>query len=208
MTMLICDEIAEQEIQQAILEQRRASGGDRFDEVWDGVYVMSPLANNEHQHLGTRLASIYVFVTGWDEDCRVCAGCNVSDREDDWRLNYRVPDAAVFLPGTKARDKKTYWLGGPDKAVEIMSPGDRTREKLPFYEKIGTRELLLVDRDPWALELYRLRGKKLKLVGRCTLDAPKVLESRVLPLNYTLVKGKRRPRIQVTHRETGQQWLV
>ena len=27
--------------------ERRAWGGDRFDEVWDGVYVMSPIANNQ-----------------------------------------------------------------------------------------------------------------------------------------------------------------
>ena len=169
---------------------------------------MAPMANNEHQRMGTRLATIYDIVLGFDDEISVCAGVNVTDREDDWTMNYRVPDAAVFLAGTKARDMRTHWLGGPNKAVEIISPGDRTREKLPFYEKIGTRELLLVDRDPWALELYQLRSKKLKLVGRCTLEKPKVLESRVLPLDYTLVKGKRRPRIQVTHRETGQQWLV
>ena len=34
-----------------LIRERRESGGDRYDEVWDGVYVMSPLADNEHQQL-------------------------------------------------------------------------------------------------------------------------------------------------------------
>jgi hypothetical protein len=32
-----------------LVRQRRVTGADRFDEVWDGVYVMAPLADNEHQ---------------------------------------------------------------------------------------------------------------------------------------------------------------
>jgi Uma2 family endonuclease len=204
MTTLIIDPVWEE----MVLEERRANGADRFDEVWDGVYIMSPMANNEHQAIGTRLAAIYYFVLGWSDDAHICAGTNVTDRESNWRQNYRCPDVAVFLAGTKARNKRTHWLGGPDMAVEIVSPGDRTRDKLPFYESIRTRELLLVDRDPWSLELYRLRGKKLKQVGQCTLAEPAALESKVLPLSYTLVTGKPRTKIRVTHCETGQQWLV
>jgi Uma2 family endonuclease len=204
MTTLIIDP----EWEEMVLEERRASGADRYDEVWDGVYVMSPMANDEHQEIGTRLAGIYDYVLGWDARCQVRAGVNVSDRKDNWRKNYRVPEVAVFLAGTKAINKRTHWLGGPDQAVEVISPADRTRDNLPFYEKVGTREVLLVDRDPWTLELYRLRGKKLRLIGKCTLDEPAVLQSSVLPLSYTLVSGKPRPKIQVTHRETGQKWLV
>jgi hypothetical protein len=39
-----------------LVRQRRDSGADRFDEVWDGVYVMAPLADNEHQSLDLDLA--------------------------------------------------------------------------------------------------------------------------------------------------------
>jgi hypothetical protein len=31
-----------------MIEQRRAWGADKHDEMWDGVYVMTPLPNNEH----------------------------------------------------------------------------------------------------------------------------------------------------------------
>ena len=34
-----------------LIAQRQASGADRYDEVWEGVYMMSPIANNEHQAL-------------------------------------------------------------------------------------------------------------------------------------------------------------
>ena len=38
-------------------------------------------------------------------------------------------------------------VGGPDFLVEVASPGDRSLDKLAFYEGIGVRELLMVDRD-------------------------------------------------------------
>ncbi len=204
MTMLIIDPICEA----LVLEDRRAIGADRHDEVWDGVYVVPPIADNEHQQIGARLTSIYDYVLGWSQTCQIRLGTNVSDQAHGWRKNYRCPDVAVFLARTKARNKRTHWLGGPDHAVEVISPDDRTRDKLPFYEKVGTREVLLVDRDPWALELYRLRSNRLKLVGKCTLAKKDVLQSSVLPLTYTLVPAKPRPKIQVTHRQTGQKWLV
>ena len=41
--------VSDPELKERLLAERRASGGDRYDEVWDGVYVMSPLADDEHQ---------------------------------------------------------------------------------------------------------------------------------------------------------------
>ena len=60
MTTLILDSQAELQI----LADRRAKGLDRYDEVWDGVYIMSPLANNEHQKLASRLTTIMDLVVG------------------------------------------------------------------------------------------------------------------------------------------------
>ena len=37
-------------------------GGDRYDEVWDGVYMMSPPANDEHQQLVTDFSAVLTFV--------------------------------------------------------------------------------------------------------------------------------------------------
>jgi hypothetical protein len=30
-----------------LIRERRECGGDRYDEVWDGVYLMSPLADRD-----------------------------------------------------------------------------------------------------------------------------------------------------------------
>ena len=82
----------------------------------------------------------------------------------------------------------------------------RAREKLEFYAKVNTRELLIVDRDPWALELYRLQDKKLVLTAKSTLDDSAVLSSEVVPLSWQLIPGEKRPKIEVTHTDCEQSW--
>ena len=88
-------------------------------------------------------------------------GANITDLEEDWTHNYRCPDVVVFLKEGRAINRETHFFGGPDFAVEIVSEFDRSREKLPFYARVGVRELLLVDRDPWVLELFRLQDDRL-----------------------------------------------
>ena len=195
-------------LEKDILAQRRAWGANRYDEVWEGVYVVSPMPNDNHQRMATRIAAVFQFALGWESRAEVRAGVNISDRRKGWKKNYRVPDVAVFLEGTKAENLETHWLGGPDFGVEITSPGDETREKIPFYEKVGTRELLIIDREPWALELYRRQDEKLVLVGKTTLEDPQVLQSGLLGLSFELVPEKPRPRIRIRHVKTGEEWLV
>ncbi|MBW3539764.1 MAG: Uma2 family endonuclease [Planctomycetes bacterium] len=150
--------VADPDIRDHLIEQRRAAGHDRYDEVWEGTYVIMPLPTDEHQHVTTALATIFQTVLGWIGAALVRAGVNVSDRLEGWKENYRCPDVAVFLKETRAINDGTHWLGGPDFGVEIRSPDNRTYEKLEFYAKVLTRELLVVGRDPWTLELYRLQG--------------------------------------------------
>ncbi|MGC8641820.1 MAG: hypothetical protein ACP5XB_18290, partial [Isosphaeraceae bacterium] len=100
-----------------IIRERRRCGGDRYDEVWDGVYVMSPLADNEHQELGFDLGAAVKLGLGAAARARIFTGCNVSSRRSRWKRNYRCPDVAVFLPGNPAEDRGTHWYGGPDFAV-------------------------------------------------------------------------------------------
>jgi Uma2 family endonuclease len=181
-----------------LIRERRDSGGDRWDEVWDGVYVMPPLADNEHQRMGLDLAIDIRNALGPDERIQIFAGCNVSDQPKRWRRNYRCPDVAVFLPGNPAEDRGSHWFGGPDFAIEILSPFDRSREKFGFYTKVGVRELLLVDRRPWQLEIHRLEGDRFVRAGRSDLDDSTALPSQILPLTYRLVHGLTRPKIEVS----------
>jgi Uma2 family endonuclease len=191
-----------------IKAERERCGGDRYDEVWDGVYIMPPLPNIEHQSLACRLGGVLQWVIEWPGLGSVFTGVIVSDREDQWEHNYRAPDVAVVLLGGRARNCGTHWCGGPDFIIEITSPNDQTRDKLPFYGQLGVRELLLVERAPWRLELYQLQGDQLVEISRATLDAPAVLPSVVVPLTFALQPGTGRPLIEVVHGATGQRWLV
>jgi Uma2 family endonuclease len=200
--------VADRGLEREIKAGRAASGADRFDEAWEGVTVIAPLADNEHQFLGLELAAIARAVVVEADSGQVFQGVNVSDREEGWREDFRIPDVAVFLKGGRAKDCGTHWCGGFDFGIEVVSPGDRTREKLPFYSRLGVRELLVVDRDPWALELYRSRDGGLELVGRSTVDQPAPLASEVLPLSFCLQPDGGRPLIEVTHKDGVQGWLV
>jgi Uma2 family endonuclease len=198
--LLATDELAER------LRAVAESENNNRDEVWDGVYLVSPLANNEHQEVVTNLGTIFNVLFGWTGLGHIMAGANVSDREDQWEHNFRCPDVVVYLQGTTARDLGTHWLGGPDFAVEVVSPNDRSRQKFDFYAKVGTRELLVVDRDPWILELYRLQDGILRLVAKSSPDRPDLLISEVLPLTFRLVASDPRPRIEIAHADGVQRW--
>jgi Uma2 family endonuclease len=192
------DEILDEED----MESRRLRGVDLWDEVWDGEIHVSPLANDNHQQLVTRLAMILGIIIDLPGLGDVRAGTNLSDRDKGWGQNFRVPDIAVFLKGTKAKNCGTHWMGGPDFAVEIRSPGDESLLKIPFYQQIGTRELLVIDRNPWSLVLYRLGENGLVPAGRSDLDAPEPIRSEVVPVTFRLVagnEGEDRPMIEVEY---------
>lgn len=190
-----------------IIRQRQLNKADRKDEVWNGVYVMSPDPNNVHQILVFKLASA-IHAAFDDDRTLVLPGANITDRADDWTKNYRCPDVLVFLPGNPAEDRETHYLGGPDFAAEIISRGDRSRKKFGFYATVGVRELLLADRQPWRLELYRLRDGAYEPLGTSTLDRPDPLPSEVLPLTFRLLPGDPRPRIEATRPSDGRVWLA
>jgi Uma2 family endonuclease len=202
--------IADERLEARLIAERQALGHDRYDEVWEGVYFMSPLANNEHQQFASRLAMVLQEALGFDSDANVYAGVNVSDRSEDWTRNYRVPDVAVVLPGGRAEDCGEFLLGGPDFVAEIVSPGDQTLEKIPFYAQAGVRELLVVHRQPWSLELYALANQELTLAARGDVGDGEFRKSSTLPLSFRLVSrpGNSRPRLEVALANGTKRWLV
>jgi Uma2 family endonuclease len=204
MTVLVTDTY----LAARIKAERETCDASWRDEVWDGVYVVSPLADFEHQYLvSLRVVAVQSVLEPGGAEV-VLAGVNVSDREEGWTKNYRVPDLAVVLKQKTARRLKTHLCGGPDFVVEILSENDLAREKRGFYATIGVRELLIIDRDPWALELYRLDGGELNFVGKSTADKPDLLVSTVLPLVFRLLPGDPRPKIDVRRADGMQSWTI
>jgi Uma2 family endonuclease len=204
MTMLIENPRLEEELK----EQRKARGADHHDEVWEGVYFMAPLADNDHQELATTLAVVLHEAIAAAGLGKVLAGANLAGAAEDWRYDYRVPDVVVFLAAGRAENQEACWRGAADFVVEITSPGDRTHEKIPFYSRLGVRELLIVNRQSWTLELYRNQGTGLLMAGQSETQRSDLLHSGVVPLEFRLLPGQPRPRIEAIHVETRRQWLV
>jgi hypothetical protein len=168
---------------------------------------MAPAADNQHFDVSNDFQFVFTTVIKLPGLGRCLAGVNISDRKEDWRKNFRCPDSAVFLNGTHAEDCGEFWFGGPDFAVEIVSPRDRTRKKIPFYQKVGTRELLIVDRRPWRLTRLRLLEGRLAPVGTSSFSDSRELKSEVLPLSFQLVGNESHPQLSIRHPD-GRSWTI
>jgi Putative restriction endonuclease len=83
-----------------------------------------------------------------------------------------------------------------------------SHEKMDFYAANGVRELLIIDRDPWAIELYRLSEGALKPVGTVRVEQDAPLTSTVVPAAFRLVSGEPRPRIEVASTRDDRRWLI
>ena len=135
-------------------------------------------------------------------------GVNLSDRAAGWAQNYRNPDVTVYLNGNPAADLGSHYVGGPDFLIEIVSPGEIPTAKFAFYESVGTKEVLVVHRDPWMLELFALANGKLASIGTSDLSAGGVCASAALGMTFAVAPGRPRPRVVVTHPATGRSWSV
>jgi hypothetical protein len=88
-------------------------------------------------------------------------------------------------------------------------PGDDTEEKVPFYGKVGVRELLIVHRDKRTLRLLRLEGEELVLVKPSPLEGKDWLVSAVLPLAFRRTARKGVALTQVRRTDGGRGlWTV
>lgn len=118
----------------ALIERRRRLGLDHRDEVWEGVLHMNPPPSHEHERLLMVLARLlgpYADAAGLE----MTGGVGLGEQND-----YRVPDLALHRPGAAAQWHPTMAL-----ALEIVSPGDETWDKLPFYAAHDVDEVLIVD---------------------------------------------------------------
>lgn len=203
MPTLVTDQLLSEEL----IEQRRQSGADRYDEVWEGMYVMHAYPGDEHQKIVNRLSVALTYLVEDSGEGEVRPGVNLAADASDWRHDYRCPDVVVFLNQSTAECHGVFWTGGPALAVEVLSPGDEAREKIDFYGKVGAHELMFIDRDPWRVELWRPQGGVLQLAATAEPDGP-AIASGPLPIKLRVVSGEERPQIIVTHADSGREWTV
>jgi Uma2 family endonuclease len=132
---------------EALLERRRQLGQDRYDEVWDGIYVMNPAPSYEYQRLAQQLAVLLDPLAREAGLEAVAAGVNLGDEN-----SYRIPDASLHRRGSGG----TY-VSSAALVVEIRSPGDDADQKIPFYAERGVDEVLIVDPRKRQVESLGLR---------------------------------------------------
>src|SRR5207248_6341743 len=84
-----------------LIQERKRKGIDRYDEVWEGMYVLPSMPNNAHQLLVDDLDDILREVTKKSGLGQSYPGANVSDRRKGWEYNYRVPDMVVVLRNSR-----------------------------------------------------------------------------------------------------------
>jgi Uma2 family endonuclease len=185
---------------------REECDSSRWDEVWEGVLVVPPIPNDDHQDLVGKIYLALFDVSQKTKKGLVRPGVNVTDRHPGWKDNYRVPDVVVYLFTNPAINHGSHWTGGPDFLVEVLSPGERAYAKFDFYAKVRTQEIMLVFRNPWSLELHRLEGDSFRLVGRNELGDASVLSSDAIPLSFHLTPSATRPTIEMRHTEDGRVW--
>lgn len=129
------------------LAQRHSWGGDRSDEVWDGVLHMPPFPMFDHELIASRLLLALAPI---GQRCGLIA---VPAALLEHEKNYRKPDL------TLGREEQISERGfeGAELVIEVLSPNDESRDKLPFFAKLGVREVWLIDPKTRELELYELR---------------------------------------------------
>ncbi len=140
------------------LAERKRSGAERFDEMWEGVLHMSPSPNDYHQDIVLDLASF--LKRHWAKRVRgqVKQELNLvhPDDEVDWVHNYRIPDISLLSADRIAFNKHTYIVGPPLVCVEIRSPYDESYDKLDLYAMLGVPEVWIIDRDTKQPEVFVL----------------------------------------------------
>src|SRR5213083_974314 len=119
-----------------LLDWRKRTGADKWDEMWDGVVHMPPMPNREHQDFEFAIEAYLRLRWAPAHEARVYHGINVAS-PGGWPNDYRIPDLVLLTPERFGIDRNEYFEGGPDVVVEICSPGDESHEKLEFYAGIG-----------------------------------------------------------------------
>jgi hypothetical protein len=143
-----------------LLERRRISGLDRLDEVWKGVLHMVPAPSFAHANITQQLA---VALDGPARTAGLTPAMgefNLGECEHD----FRVPDGGLHRP-----DASGTWLPTAALVVEIVSPGDESWEKLPFYAAHAVDEVLIVDPATHAVDWLGLTDGEYKPIERSGL---------------------------------------
>ncbi|KAF0245190.1 MAG: hypothetical protein FD180_1843 [Planctomycetota bacterium] len=180
-------------VTEAEVVQRQHLGQDIRDEEWEGVYHVTPPPTVDHQLV---LAGLIHFL----RELFISRGggtivpeCSVF-REDAPRRDYRIPDVVFVAAGRENIIAPDGIRGGaPDAVFEIRSPRDDSYTKFGFYATLGVPEVVIVQPDARAAEVWKLAGPHYE---RVAADASGAVISRSLEVSFRTLPGTP-PRLEI-----------
>ena len=146
----------------SMLEERRRLGHDRFDEVWEGVLHMVPQPTMVHKLVENSLMEALKRIVS-RRGLEVFHDPGLYDPEVPGQDSFRVPDLAVV---ERSHFAMRGIEGVAELVVEIISPNDESRDKLPFYARVGVREVWLLDPAKKSIEVFAGMTAVLPVKGR------------------------------------------
>ncbi len=168
------------EVSPELLEQRRKHGGDRFDEVWEGVLHMVPSPSINHQRLEAKLI-VALTPIAQRRGLEVLPESGLVDPPRGWN-DYRQPDVSVVRPEHLSERAIE---GRAELVIEILSPNDESRDKLPFYARMCVQEVWLIEPRTYELEVFALREDRYERVE----PVLGVMRSRALDVELQVLAG-------------------
>jgi Uma2 family endonuclease len=134
---------------------------ERVELIKGRIFRMSPAPNRRHQDLtGDIFNNLYNYLKG--KKCKVyVAPFDVrlprKSKEDRDIITVLQPDICVICDPEKLDDRGC--IGAPDLVVEILSPGNNSKElknKYEVYEEAGVREYWVVSPQNETFVVYTL----------------------------------------------------
>lgn len=144
-----------------MIEQRRALGLDGHDEVWDGIYRVTPHAGLWHAAVQTRLGAVLDRIAA-PLGLAVTAEFNIGVKAD-----HRIPDLGVH----RSLPDETY-VPTAAMVVEVLSPDDDSFKKFDFYAEHGVDEIMVADPVERTIRIWVLQPSLSFFKGATTPRRP------------------------------------
>jgi Uma2 family endonuclease len=127
--------------------------------MWQGVLHMNPGPHGGNHRISQQLAELLGPAAKGAGLVAAMGDFNLG-MEDD----YRVPDGGIHRPGPDEMYYETAAL-----VVEIVSPGDESWEKVPFYGAHLVDEVLIVDPTKRTVDWLGLTDREYRPIERSSL---------------------------------------
>lgn len=119
-----------------LIARRQRRGQDTFDEVWEGVYHMAPAPEARHGRVDEQLGALL------RDPARRAGLVGTGPFDLGEPGDFRVPDRGYYPPDEVLDE---VYLPTAALVAEVVSPGDETFEKLPFYAAHRVGEVIVAD---------------------------------------------------------------